>query len=91
MWPCKLKLDEIKTSWVQQNHVVPLKMVYVQNVLIIFSTTIGPHIYGSWNITKHMKIEKLMQCPSIKSPPVWYCNVFFLKRRYDYAFIATQM
>jgi len=32
-----------------------------------------------------------MQCPSIKSPPLWYGSVFFLKRKYNYAFIVTQM
>jgi hypothetical protein len=38
---------------------------------------IGPHVCGSWNITKQKKIGKLMQWPSIKSPPIWYGNDFF--------------
>jgi hypothetical protein len=25
-----------------------------------FSTTIGPHVYAPWNITKQKKIEKIM-------------------------------
>jgi hypothetical protein len=40
---------------------------------------IGPHDYDWWNITKYMKIEKIMQCPSIKSPPLWYGSHFFFK------------
>jgi hypothetical protein len=32
---------------------------------------IGLHVCGSWNITKQNKIEKIMQCPSIKSPQIW--------------------
>jgi hypothetical protein len=41
-----------------------------------FSTTIGPHVYDSWNFIKQEKIEKIMQCPSIKSPPLWYGSGF---------------
>jgi hypothetical protein len=41
---------------------------------------IGPHVYDSWNITKQKEIEKIMQCPFIKSP-CWYGIGFFLKRR----------
>jgi hypothetical protein len=37
----------------------------------------GPHFCGSWNITKQKKVEKLMQCPSIKFPPLWYGSDFF--------------
>jgi len=49
--------------------------------------TIGPHVCGSWNITKQKKIEKIMQCPSIKSPILSYGSGFFLKFFY-YAFIV---
>jgi hypothetical protein len=56
-----------------------------------FSATIGLHVYDSWNITKQKKIEKIMQCPSIKSPPLWYGSGFFLKIWYYYAFIIKQM
>jgi len=31
-----------------------------------------------------------MQCPSIKSPPLWYGSGFFLKQRYYYAFIVQK-
>jgi hypothetical protein len=37
------------------------------------------------------EIEKLMQCPSKKSPPLWYSSGFFLKGTYYYAFIAKKM
>jgi hypothetical protein len=39
------------------------------------------HVCDSWNITKQKEIEKIMQCPFIKSP-FWYGSGFFLKRRY---------
>jgi len=52
---------------------------------------IGLHVYDSWNITKQKKIEKILQCASIKSPPLWYGNGFFLRIRYYYAFITKQM
>jgi hypothetical protein len=42
-----------------------------------FSTAIGPHVYGSYNITKQNKIEKIMQCPSIKSFYFQYGSGFF--------------
>jgi hypothetical protein len=50
-----------------------------------------PHVYDSWNITKQKKIEKIMQWPFIKSPPLWYGSDFFLKIQCYYAFIAKQM
>jgi len=31
-----------------------------------------------------------MQCPSIKSPPLWYGTGFFLKQIYYYAFIVQK-
>jgi hypothetical protein len=34
-----------------------------------FFMAIKPHVYSSWNITKQKKIEKIMQCPFIKSFP----------------------
>jgi hypothetical protein len=52
---------------------------------------IGPHVYDSWNITKQKKIEKIMQCPSIKPPALWYGSGFLLRIRYYYAFITKQM
>jgi hypothetical protein len=52
---------------------------------------IKPHVYDSCNITKQKKIEKIMQCPSIKSPPFLYGSGFFLKIKYYYAFITKQM
>jgi hypothetical protein len=51
---------------------------------------IGPHIYGSWNITKQKKIEKIMQCPFIKSLPLWYGSGFFPEKKYYYAFIVQK-
>jgi hypothetical protein len=53
--------------------------------------TIGLHVCDSWNITKQKKFEKIMQCPSIKSPFLWYDSGFFMKGRYYYAFIAKKM
>jgi hypothetical protein len=49
---------------------------------------IGPHVCGSWNITKQKKIEKLMQCPSIKSPPLWYGSDFYPIYIYIYIYNA---
>ncbi len=51
---------------------------------------IRPHVCDSWNINKQKEIEKIMQCPSIKSPPLWYANGFFLKGRYYYALIVKK-
>jgi hypothetical protein len=36
------------------------------------------------------KIEKIMQCPSIKSPPFWYGSDFLPKKRHYYAFIVQK-
>jgi hypothetical protein len=33
---------------------------------------IGPHVYDSRNITKKKEIEKIIQCPYIKSPTFSY-------------------
>jgi hypothetical protein len=44
--------------------------MYIQYITYNFSMVIEPHVCGSWNITKQKKIEKLIQCPSIKSPPL---------------------
>jgi hypothetical protein len=51
---------------------------------------IGPLVCDSRNITKKKEIEKIMQCPSIKSP-FWYDSGFFLKGRYYYVFITKKM
>ncbi len=56
------------------------KSMYAQYITYSFSTTIGSHVYDSWNITKQKKIEKIMQCSSMKSPPLWYGCGFFLKK-----------
>jgi dynactin complex subunit len=56
-----------------------------------FSTAIGLHVYDSWNTIKQKKIEKIMQCPFIKSPSFWYGSGFFLKIGYYYAFTTKQM
>jgi hypothetical protein len=65
--------------------------MYIQYIIYNFSIAIGPHVCGSWNITKQKKIEKTMECRSIKSPPLWYGNgFFFLKRRYYYTIIVQK-
>jgi hypothetical protein len=50
---------------------------------------IRPHVCGSWNITKQKKIEKIMKCPFIKSPPLWYGSGCF-PINYYYAFIVQK-
>jgi hypothetical protein len=65
--------------------------MYIEYITYNFSLVIRPHVYDSWNITKQKKIEKLMQCPSIKSPLIWYGSGFFLKIRYYCAFTTKQM
>jgi hypothetical protein len=65
--------------------------MYIEYITYSFSMAIRPHVYDSWNITKQNHFEKIMQCPSIKSLPLWYGNGFFLKRRYYDAFIIKQM
>jgi len=52
--------------------------MYTEYIIYNFSMAIGPHFYDSCNITK--KIKRIMQCPSIKSPLVWYGSGFFLKK-----------
>jgi hypothetical protein len=44
--------------------------MYIQYITYNFPIAIGPHVCGSSNITKQIKIEKIMQCPSTKSPPL---------------------
>jgi len=51
---------------------------------------IGPFVCDSRNITKQKEIEKIMQCPSIKSP-FWYDSGFLLKGRYYYEFITKKL
>jgi hypothetical protein len=53
--------------------------MYTKYLTYNFLAAIGPHVYDSWNITKKKKIEKIMQCPSLKSPPFWYGSGAFLK------------
>jgi hypothetical protein len=64
------------------------KSMYTKYIIYNFSMAIGLHVCDSWNITKQKKIEKIMQCPSIKSPPLSYGSGFFLKGRFYYAYIA---
>jgi hypothetical protein len=50
--------------------------MYIEYIIYNFLTTIGPHVFDSWNIIKEKEIEKLMQWPSIKSPPFLYRTGF---------------
>jgi hypothetical protein len=52
---------------------------------------IGPHVYGSWHITKPKKNEKIIQCPPIKSFPFSQGNGFSPKIRVYYAFIVQEV
>jgi hypothetical protein len=80
--------------------------MYIKYITYICSTIIRFHVYGSWNITKQKKIEKLMQCLFVKSPPLSYGKVkfsffilnlrrssfkVFLFKKYYYAFIVQKM
>ncbi len=65
--------------------------MYTKYISYNFSMATRPHVCDSWNITKQKEIEKIMQCPSIKSPPLQYGNGFFLKGRYYYASIAKKL
>jgi len=56
-----------------------MKLMYIQYITYSFSMAIGPHVCGSWNITKQKKNERIMQCPFIKSLFLWYGSGFFLK------------
>jgi hypothetical protein len=58
-----------------------MKSMYIEYIIYNFSVGIGLHVYDSWNISKQKKIEKLMQCPSIKSPPLWYGSGFSPKNK----------
>jgi hypothetical protein len=64
--------------------------MYIEYITYSFSTAIGPHVCDSWNITEQKKTKKIIQCPSIKSPPFWYGNGFFLQNIYYYAFIVQK-
>jgi len=64
--------------------------MYIQYIIYNFSTAIGPHVCGSWNITKQKKIEKIMQCPFIEFPPFLYGSGFLFLKRYYYAFIVQK-
>jgi hypothetical protein len=50
--------------------------MYIEYIIYNFLTTIGPHVFDSWNIIKEKEIEKIMQWPSIKSPPFLYRTGF---------------
>jgi hypothetical protein len=45
---------------------------------------------GHVTTTKQKKIETIMQCPSIKSPPLSYGSGFFPRTRYYCAFIVQK-
>jgi hypothetical protein len=48
---------------------------------MFFLTTIGLQcVYGSWNLPKQKKIEKIMQCTIIISLPLLYGSGFFKKK-----------
>jgi hypothetical protein len=36
------------------------KLMYIQYITYNFLMAIGLHVYGSWNITKQKKIEKIV-------------------------------
>jgi len=42
-------------------------------------------------LNKQKEIEKILQCPFIKSPSLSYATGFFLKGRYYYAFITKKI
>jgi len=65
--------------------------MYIEYIIDNFSMAIRLHVYDSWNVTKQKKIEKIMQCPFIKSPHFLYGSGYFSKKRYYYAFITKQM
>jgi hypothetical protein len=44
--------------------------MYIEYIIYNFLASKKFHVYDSWNITKQKKIEKIMQCQSIKSPPI---------------------
>jgi hypothetical protein len=54
--------------------------MYTNDTTYNFSMTMGLHVYESWKITKQNKFEKIMHCPSIKSPLLWYGSGFFRKK-----------
>jgi hypothetical protein len=56
--------------------------MYIHYITYNFSMAIGPHVCGSWNITKQKKFEKIMQCPFIKFPFFDMVVVFSLKYIY---------
>jgi hypothetical protein len=64
--------------------------MYTKYITYKYSTAIRPHVCDSWNITKQKEIEKIMQCPSIKSLLLWYGSGFFLNEIYYYAFIVKK-
>jgi hypothetical protein len=68
-----------------------IKSMYTQCITNIFSMATGLHVCDLWNITKQKEIGKIMQCPSIKSPSLWYGSGFVLKIWYYYVFITKKM
>jgi hypothetical protein len=70
---CESKL--ILIQWLNEEDWI--KLMYIQYITYSFLTTTRLHVCGSWNITKQNKIEKIMEFPFIKSPPLWYGSGFF--------------
>ncbi len=65
--------------------------MYTYYITYSFLMAIRHHVCDPWNMTKQKEIEKIMQCPFIKSPFLWYGISFFLKGKYNYAFIIFKM
>jgi len=67
-----------------------IKLMYIKYIIYSFSTATKPHVCGSSNITKQKKIEKIIQWPFIKAPPLWYGSGIFILKIYYYAFIIQK-
>jgi hypothetical protein len=65
--------------------------MYTKYITYSFLMAIELHVYDSWNITRQNKIEKIKQCPSIKSLLFLYGSGFFFKITYYYAFITKKI
>jgi hypothetical protein len=78
----------ILIQWLDENGW--MNLMYIEYIIYQFFTTIGPHVCGSWNITKQKKTKKIMQCPYVKFPPLWYGSDLKRRRRYYYTFIAQK-
>ncbi len=77
------------TQWFDEENWI--KSMYTEYIIYNFLVAIGLHVYDSSNNTKQKKIEKILQCPSIKSPLLRYGSGFFFKNTYYYTFLIKQM